>query len=528
MRLMRISFISRCLTFTLLLSVLFAGACNLDDSAQRADVGSAPDADLLADVDADPDAADAADASRDTCLPSCHPDATCLTGQGDDPTCVCDAGFEGDGFSCTPIDPCLEDNGGCGDPAFFACTPTGPAEAQCAAIDLCATDNGGCGDPERFACLPQSGQAPRCRLIGSCEVVHALPLLEDTFVSEDDPERTFESEPFLVVQSFFPEPIVSEFYGYEAHRRHATYLKFDLDPLPTDLPLIDARLHLRGMPQVLHRRFLWAMLHHVSSDWRGEELNLQNSPEILRTYVADGPIAWEDPEAEQPVELRSSRLSSVIDAQRDAGGAFALQLESDEEGAFFYSGDHPEAEKHPGLAVTLRHCEELPVGADANATVSNRRPDSALSDYEGLVADRDRQEFYLRFDLSALPVGARIVDVHLELSAIDAADFGGDATFTLDALTTEVWDESSVTYATRPEATGEPLATFTLGEPPGEDEVIERVTLATNALFMTVVEGYETEQSISLRVTARDDAATFAGRNHENEALRPRLRVIYD
>ena len=37
-------------------------------------------------------------------------------------SCVCDDYYEGDGVTCTDIDECQTENGGCGDPVFYTCT----------------------------------------------------------------------------------------------------------------------------------------------------------------------------------------------------------------------------------------------------------------------------------------------------------------------------------------------------------------------------------------------------------------------
>ena len=87
---------------------------------------------------------------------TCDANATCDASSGA-PRCVCDPGFEGDGFSCAPVDECPEDPDktapgmcGCGVPD----TDTdGDASADC--IDGCAMDAEktapgacGCGVPD--------------------------------------------------------------------------------------------------------------------------------------------------------------------------------------------------------------------------------------------------------------------------------------------------------------------------------------------------------------------------------------------
>ncbi|XP_054935428.1 stabilin-1 isoform X9 [Physeter macrocephalus] len=86
----------------------------------------------------------------------CHPHARCVN-QGDVARCLCLDGFEGDGFSCTPSNPCSRpDRGGCSENA--ECVPGAPGTHHCTchkgwsgdgrvcvAIDECELDvRGGC------------------------------------------------------------------------------------------------------------------------------------------------------------------------------------------------------------------------------------------------------------------------------------------------------------------------------------------------------------------------------------------------
>ncbi|XP_054992410.1 stabilin-1 isoform X1 [Sorex araneus] len=87
---------------------------------------------------------------------SCHPQARCVS-QGGVDRCLCLDGFEGDGFSCTPHNPCsLPERGGCSENA--ECVPGPPGTHNCTchkgwtgdgricvAIDECELDaRGGC------------------------------------------------------------------------------------------------------------------------------------------------------------------------------------------------------------------------------------------------------------------------------------------------------------------------------------------------------------------------------------------------
>ncbi|RDV37585.1 hypothetical protein DV096_13860 [Bradymonadaceae bacterium TMQ3] len=502
-----------------------------------------------------------------TCEPGCHADATCDLQATAGPTCVCNDGFEGDGLSCTIIEtnpclednggcgdpgtvqcdavedddsgelvaqctiinPCLTDNGGCGDPEFFACTNAAVGEGVCSEVDLCATDNGGCGDPERYECVPVSGQAPLCKFVASCDVEHVVPLLEDTFTSFFEPLTSFAEKPFLVVNPPERSSTYRAVYEYTASQPHESYLSFDLRELPDGFPVIGARLNMVGFDGHAWGGNRDTYINLVSNEWRADELNWENAPETLAERLGFW-FLWQNGNSpvERPVFAESAELASMIEERRaDGVERVSLKLNAPGYTTIYYSSEHEEAEKRPRLTLTVRECNQPVLLPDANATVNNREPDTALGEGGGLVADRDRSEFYVRFDMSQIPVGSEIVGAQLELVAIDATSFGGDATFTLDYLTTEVWGEASVTYSSRPAAAGAELATFTVDTSETRDHA-QRIILDTTELFETVAERFEAEQSISLRVAASGDAATFAGRNHSQTAWRPRLTVIYE
>ncbi|XP_038627991.1 stabilin-1 isoform X1 [Tachyglossus aculeatus] len=93
---------------------------------------------------------------NDLCNNTCHPSANCVNGTAVAlGSCVCSAGYMGNGIHCSEIDPCASYHGGCSPHAN--CTKVAPGERICSCregysgdgelcleIDGCLNHNGGC------------------------------------------------------------------------------------------------------------------------------------------------------------------------------------------------------------------------------------------------------------------------------------------------------------------------------------------------------------------------------------------------
>ncbi|CAL8336057.1 unnamed protein product [Lota lota] len=127
----------------------------------------------------------------DVCGGICDENANCITGpQGSSPTCVCAAGYNGNGTSCKEMDLCGWQNGGCAPAAV--CSQVSPAQRTCSCkagytgdgvvcleVDGCLFNNGGCDQnaactrtgPNTTACtcLPGfNGSGRRCSSMMIC------------------------------------------------------------------------------------------------------------------------------------------------------------------------------------------------------------------------------------------------------------------------------------------------------------------------------------------------------------------------
>ncbi|TXC75141.1 DNRLRE domain-containing protein [Bradymonadales bacterium TMQ1] len=108
------------------------------------------------------------------CDPECGDNARCESLAEGGASCVCDTGFEGDGFTCLPegSDLCESDNGGCGDPDESRCTVVtieGAPAVECLPVNPCDEDNGGCGDPDTFFCTNPEPFVAACGRINPCD-----------------------------------------------------------------------------------------------------------------------------------------------------------------------------------------------------------------------------------------------------------------------------------------------------------------------------------------------------------------------
>uniref|UniRef100_A0A803TKA8 Stabilin 1 n=1 Tax=Anolis carolinensis TaxID=28377 RepID=A0A803TKA8_ANOCA len=106
-------------------------------------------------------------AAMPQCSPTCHANAVCRANN----TCECKLYYEGDGITCSVIDQCGEDNGGCSDYANctqigidVSCSCLSDYEGDgyvCSPIDKCADgNNGDCS--EHATCISTGPNSRRC------------------------------------------------------------------------------------------------------------------------------------------------------------------------------------------------------------------------------------------------------------------------------------------------------------------------------------------------------------------------------
>ncbi|XP_013217053.2 stabilin-1 isoform X1 [Ictidomys tridecemlineatus] len=105
------------------------------------------------------------------CPKKCDPNANCIQNSTGPPTCVCAAGYSGNGSYCSEVDPCANGHGGCSPHAN--CTKVAPGQRTCTCqdgytgdgelcqeINSCLIRNGGCHI--HAECIPTGPQQVSC------------------------------------------------------------------------------------------------------------------------------------------------------------------------------------------------------------------------------------------------------------------------------------------------------------------------------------------------------------------------------
>ncbi|HIA04073.1 MAG TPA: hypothetical protein EYN66_19610, partial [Myxococcales bacterium] len=101
-------------------------------------------------------------------IDNCDVNALCTNNAGSF-ECSCNAGYSGDGVSCADIDECDDNNGDCGEAEYFACTNEIGGPPTCADIDECVINNGNCGGPlKHVTCINEVGGNPTYININEC------------------------------------------------------------------------------------------------------------------------------------------------------------------------------------------------------------------------------------------------------------------------------------------------------------------------------------------------------------------------
>lgn len=174
-----------------------------------------------------------------------------------------------------------------------------------------------------------------------------------------------------------------------------------------------------------------------------------------------------------------------------------------------------------GVQVTL-----FPV---ADASVLSNDPSTTYGTGADLVIQPvvfvSQADTLLKFDLSAIPMGAQIGDAQLSAFARSGFAYGDDGTVYLEGID-DAWDETTVTWANAPAPTTAPIGSWWLWfdfNTPGQLGVADQLGVQTHVAWEHALDGW-----VSLRLRSPGYHTLYNA--HESGAVAaelPQLTVTY-
>ncbi|MBM7118233.1 DNRLRE domain-containing protein [Archangium primigenium] len=173
--------------------------------------------------------------------------------------------------------------------------------------------------------------------------------------------------------------------------------------------------------------------------------------------------------------------------------------------------------------------------SDADAMVDAKYPTTNFGTQTYLATSPElssgywsRHESFVRFDLSGLPRSARVLSVRFTLTSYQGISFGADENVYTHLVADDTWRETDITWANRPDATGESLGQWRvkprLG---GAYSVYLEDSITTDALVDAVQGEIEGDGQLSLRVSAPWFYSVYISRESPYKQAYPRLEITY-
>ena len=154
------------------------------------------------------------------------------------------------------------------------------------------------------------------------------------------------------------------------------------------------------------------------------------------------------------------------------------------------------------------------------ATTTNYGADQELR------VDRSYDETFLRFDLSAIPAGATIEVVRLEMTAYHGFAWGSDGNVYTSLVTDDTWEEMEITWNTKPSSDATALGYWWLWY-----DYTDYTVRIGELMNEDLLEAVRTEQSgdamISFRLHSPGYRTNYRSREYADEMARPKLEIAY-
>lgn len=178
--------------------------------------------------------------------------------------------------------------------------------------------------------------------------------------------------------------------------------------------------------------------------------------------------------------------------------------------------------KHAAAALGAEQTVVLEPVADA--MVSSAAPDNNFGHNNELLVDPFSEQVYLRFDLGKLPPGAKVTGATLSALAYGGWAYGGDGNVYTTFVADDSWGEGSITWNTKPAATGTHLGFWWLWYNGNWEQL---GTHSDPALARAVEGEAHGDRAISFRLHSPGYFTQYRSREWFDASQRPKLTVTF-
>jgi hypothetical protein len=308
----------------------------------------------------------------------------------------------------------------------------------------------------------------------------------------------------------------------------STYLRFDLSSLPAGVVVTSVSLDATAVTSSaydggdanVYTTFV------ANDSWYEAAINASNAPTPSGSSLG----SWMIPDGSsiQVTGVNSSPLLVPVVQQKASGDKLlSLQLSSTGSQTAYYSREDADSTLRPHLTIRYVYPRSTNFAPVADATVSGSSPTTNFGSDQTLEVDPYSQsQVYLRFDLSSLPVGATVYGVTLSATAYngDAYD-GGDGNVYTSFVADDTWDESTITWDTKPTPDAEQLGYWVIWD---DNSPILVVGANSSPLLIPVVQNeVNGDHLVSFSLSSPGYMNQYRSKEYPVPSTWPSLQVIY-
>ncbi len=347
----------------------------------------------------------------------------------------------------------------------------------------------------------------------ACPTVELSPVADAT-VEGNEPDSNFGQDQTLT--------IFREFFSATAR----VYLRFDLSSLPANAVVQGVKLQALAYSGYAHGGDGNVYTRFVADDsWGEQTITWNNAPAADTTDLGHWWLWYNHTPSDQLGVNDSSALASVVQREYEGDGKLSLRLHSPGYDTNYRSREYSNAAQRPKLVVgyLVASTTTLEPSADAwvDSSPANHGSDQILeiSPYSG------SRRVYLRFDLSSLPAGAKIVKATLTMTAYTGYAPGGDGNVYTRLVSDDSWTENGIDGTNAPSAGTDNLGYWWLwydGTPADKTG-----TFTTPELRDAVQAEFDGDGKISLRLHSPGYITSYRSREYSNANQRPQLTLKY-